>query len=225
MLKTRKGRAFTLVELLVVIAIIAILAALLLPVLNRAMESSKQTGCKNNLKEMFYAMRLYSDSYDGAFPDTGNDGVEALGLLIAQRLIDDPNLFRCPSNLRVKGSDVSQIIDVATMTDARCAYGYDPGHSTEDTIAILMADAQVANLSIAKGAPMTNVKSHKGQGFNVLRADGKVFFKHDTTNDGPGGWVEASIFVDGDDFVGGGAGIKPMASQTSYISGGTTAEP
>jgi prepilin-type N-terminal cleavage/methylation domain-containing protein len=60
--------AFTLIELLVVIAIIAILAAMLMPVLNRAQETSKRIACLNNLKQLGLAAQLYVGDNHGYYP-------------------------------------------------------------------------------------------------------------------------------------------------------------
>ncbi len=60
--------AFTLIELLVVIAIIAILAAMLLPVLARAKEAGRRIACLNNLTQLSLASKMYVDDSQGAFP-------------------------------------------------------------------------------------------------------------------------------------------------------------
>ena len=56
---------FTLIELLVVISIIGILTSMLLPSLRNARDSSRNTLCLNNLKQMYISFQVYADDNNG----------------------------------------------------------------------------------------------------------------------------------------------------------------
>ncbi len=67
-MKARKRGAFTLIELLVVVAIIAILAALLLPVLSRARGAALTIACMNSMKQIGQGYMMYESDNDEYFP-------------------------------------------------------------------------------------------------------------------------------------------------------------
>jgi prepilin-type N-terminal cleavage/methylation domain-containing protein/prepilin-type processing-associated H-X9-DG protein len=68
---TAAKKGFTLIELLVVIAIIAILVALLLPVLSNAKAKARRAVCLNNLKQINLGVHLYAADNGDTLPDTG----------------------------------------------------------------------------------------------------------------------------------------------------------
>ncbi len=64
----RGPTAFTLVELLVVIGVIAILAALLFPMLSKAKAYARSTSCKNHLRQMGLALQMYVNEHQNKYP-------------------------------------------------------------------------------------------------------------------------------------------------------------
>jgi len=65
----QRRRGFTLIELLVVIAIIAILAAILFPVFERARAKANSASCQSQLKQIGLAFLMYAQDYDELFPE------------------------------------------------------------------------------------------------------------------------------------------------------------
>jgi prepilin-type N-terminal cleavage/methylation domain-containing protein/prepilin-type processing-associated H-X9-DG protein len=118
--KTKRGTSgFTLIELLVVIAIIAILAAILLPVLSRAKVRAQGVVDFNNLKELTLAAQVYaSENQDYIMPNvigasnswvtgdvsgnpldpTGPTNVSYLMISLLYQYNKNVGIYKCPSD-------------------------------------------------------------------------------------------------------------------------------
>jgi prepilin-type N-terminal cleavage/methylation domain-containing protein/prepilin-type processing-associated H-X9-DG protein len=132
-----RRKAFTLVELLVVIGIIAVLIAILLPVLGRAREQSHRIKCLSNLRQLGTAFMMYVNENHGTFPSPTADGMRdedwvrwepahnpdaatvAKGSVISY-LGDSvsPEILRCPSD------DIDSHSQGADKTNGPYPYSY-----------------------------------------------------------------------------------------------------
>jgi prepilin-type N-terminal cleavage/methylation domain-containing protein/prepilin-type processing-associated H-X9-DG protein len=85
-IERRFHTAFTLIELLIVIAIIAILAAMLLPVLSKAKARATAIECQGNLKQLQLAWQMYANDHADFIPgnnwwqEAGSNGMERCSL-------------------------------------------------------------------------------------------------------------------------------------------------
>ncbi len=113
----RAPRAFTLIELLLVIAIIAILAAMLLPALNRVRSEGKRITCENHLKQLALCVPMYAADNAGRLPDN-NPGAQPENTWVPGNLLrpsdatnqvlirqsklfpyaNHPGVYRCPAD-------------------------------------------------------------------------------------------------------------------------------
>ena len=112
--------AFTLIELLTLVAIIALLSALLLPVLGRARESGRKVACINNLHQLAIASMTYAMDYHNHLPSFRDWLYVKPGDLTTGRLypyLKSKPVYQCPT-------DRSELATKRVATPARSPQGF-----------------------------------------------------------------------------------------------------
>jgi len=109
-----KRSGFTLIELLTVIAIIAVLTAILLPVMATAREQARKGQCQTNLKSLIQGLQMYKDDWrvypDALFgytpvlaaaqcPQDTNPTGELLQSRLYPDYVKDLKPFNCPNSI------------------------------------------------------------------------------------------------------------------------------
>lgn len=202
MARQSKPTGFTLVELLVVIAIISVLAGLLLPALEQALESARRASCAANLRQMGLASRFYEDDYGCLIQSGGHAGwgelykvratftwyhdylggeIHPLGNLgWAGKMRSDPApILVCPSNPREDyyrssyAHGIQSVIDYAIDSDT--ALRLYKRLDLPGAMPMEWMDRVNSMNSASFGGPKeTNHCPEDPQGGNVLHLDGSV---------------------------------------------------
>lgn len=124
-------RGFTLLELLVVISIIAVLAALLLPVLSRVRERAHITTCLNNLKQISLGVTMFAQDNADHLPTLGTLAEEN-GRWMWQLMpyLENPRVFNAPKLPKTiyDGSQWSDRTGYGWARHLRAKSGYDTPH-------------------------------------------------------------------------------------------------
>src|SRR5436190_390906 len=164
--------AFTLIELLVVIGIIAVLAALLLPVVARSKEHGKSAACLSNLRQFGIALQLYTQDHENKMPImydallSTNSPSPSNNLtmdIVLSNYLGNVRVLNCPSDHRL-----------FSQTGSSYAWNSLINGQDADHLVVFSIDFDAHNIPLAFDKEAFHAAVGQGRGVNYLYADGHI---------------------------------------------------
>jgi type II secretory pathway pseudopilin PulG len=152
-----------LIELLVVIAIIAILAALLLPVLASAKEKAKRVACKSNMRQAIIAIHMYGNDWADKVPSGRDNNGEWHAIRISATSYT--NLVAYTGNVKVLDCPN---FTYGTFSRMSGTYGYLVGYN-------YLLDANMVGWAPSAPEYWKSAQKTSDSGTNFALADGNHF--------------------------------------------------
>lgn len=186
-----RKQGFTLIELLVVIAIIAILAAIIFPVFNRAREKARSATCQSNLKQIMLGFKMYVQDFDDKFPapcspnfngggsvtNTHNNVVEnfeTTWIFQVQPYIKNDQIFKCPSYTTFNvGYGYNPFLQWGRRDEGQFPAGASEGDIRNFTTTVCIGDVNSGNNTLQTGN-VDLVASTSGTILNAGQIEGAV---------------------------------------------------
>ena len=186
-----KRAALTLIELLAVLAIVMIVAALLLPAVQRSIVKARQTQCLGNLRQVGIAFNSFAHDHGGRFPM--QIPIRSGGSMEANRqtLAGFPTLSFSPWHFRVMSNQLASTRVVVCPADKRSAaksfpamqasnisYWVNPRAVPGNSVQFLSGDRNLVTIGVRTNQTRASAPDarftrelHASRG-NVLFADG-----------------------------------------------------